>query len=599
MKQFYPLLVLSVIIVSVFIAPTTSSAFWLRYHESVTKNGLPFLKQGIVSHIVEADKYQDSFAIDVGPIDLGGPGAYEKIHFDACAFKEASQHIQSDYNTLKKKTTGGSDNPIKAAWAFGDLLHTVQDFYSHSNWVELDQSKIVDSGVGPWKTIDSWQVLPGTKVPLGDVVVIELPSPFSPKDIQKMAGWSVDKLALGSIPIPKVKDPQGNIHNGLFSHGREGYKLGDHCPSATQAWNHNQLNKDGDTPRKYAGQIYQTMHKRALDLATSQTAQEWCRYLNLLKSDPAKGFPAVSIPMGLWVDKNGSPHPTGTQCSQTELGTKSVIVTISNIKVINDLDDDNNPGDLNLDFVLYKGDLGRSVRNEVGFVEVQSGANWPSQKLPSSLTMCLKPSDTLVATVQGWDDEANTLKGELNPAIYDTTYNVDGGYSLKVPADTTLKGVTFAVPGPTFGQGVHRLTSENIEVTFQISMMPYCIPEGVTSQSTDTDKDGVVDSRDNCRSIPNPDQKDTDNDRIGDACDLDLKDTDSDGVVDSRDNCDFIPNPDQKNTNGDEFGDACQGGDQDNDGVVDSIDNCRWVANPDQKDEDKNGTGDACKDVIL
>jgi hypothetical protein len=38
----------------------------------------------------------------------------------------------------------------------------------------------------------------------------------------------------------------------------------------------------------------------------------------------------------------------------------------------------------------------------------------------------------------------------------------------------------------------------------------------------DTDKDGWPDSVDNCPSVPNPDQKDTDGDKLGDACDPDV-----------------------------------------------------------------------------
>jgi hypothetical protein len=73
----------------------------------------------------------------------------------------------------------------------------------------------------------------------------------------------------------------------------------------------------------------------------------------------------------------------------------------------------------------------------------------------------------------------------------------------------------------------------------------------------DNDSDGVVNSEDNCDGTSNPDQKDSDGDGFGDACDSDLLDYDSDGVVDSKDNCRFTPNPDQKDTDGDNLGDAC------------------------------------------
>ena len=76
-------------------------------------------------------------------------------------------------------------------------------------------------------------------------------------------------------------------------------------------------------------------------------------------------------------------------------------------------------------------------------------------------------------------------------------------------------------------------------------------------------------------------------------------DTDYDGVNDPQDNCPSVSNPDQKNTNGDEYGDACQMGDQDTDGITDFKDNCRYAANPDQKDEDNDGVGDACENIIL
>ena len=72
----------------------------------------------------------------------------------------------------------------------------------------------------------------------------------------------------------------------------------------------------------------------------------------------------------------------------------------------------------------------------------------------------------------------------------------------------------------------------------------------------DSDGDDIADTEDNCR-FTNPDQKDSDGDGLGDACDSDQLDADNDGVSESKDNCDITYNPDQKDSDGDGLGDAC------------------------------------------
>jgi hypothetical protein len=74
-------------------------------------------------------------------------------------------------------------------------------------------------------------------------------------------------------------------------------------------------------------------------------------------------------------------------------------------------------------------------------------------------------------------------------------------------------------------------------------------------------------------------------------------DSDLDGWQDFQDNCPTVFNIDQANSDGDLLGDACDdAADYDIDGVEDPFDNCRKVVNEPQWDFDDDGEGDACDD---
>lgn len=140
-----------------------------------------------------------------------------------------------------------------------------------------------------------------------------------------------------------------------------------------------------------------------------------------------------------------------------------------------------------------------------------------------------------------------------------------------------------------------------------------------TGEPPDGDEDEHPDASDNCPDVYNPDQKDSDGDGRGDACDEDDdndgipddeeecthpldSDSDADGIMDGVDNCPCSANSDQADWDEDGEGDACdpdepppvEPEDADGDGVPDASDNCPATPNPGQDDNDGDGRGDAC-----
>ncbi len=72
-------------------------------------------------------------------------------------------------------------------------------------------------------------------------------------------------------------------------------------------------------------------------------------------------------------------------------------------------------------------------------------------------------------------------------------------------------------------------------------------------KQVDSDADSVPDVSDNCINVPNFDQKDSDGNGRGDAC----EDYDRDGILNANDNCPDIPNVSQIDTDNDKIGDVC------------------------------------------
>ena len=102
---------------------------------------------------------------------------------------------------------------------------------------------------------------------------------------------------------------------------------------------------------------------------------------------------------------------------------------------------------------------------------------------------------------------------------------------------------------------------------------PVASPAAWAQDPPDEDGDGVPGPSDNCRYTPNADQKNSDGDELGDACDSNVN-GDS-GTIDPS-----CPSPSGVDTDADGRDDACDP-DDDADSVADGDDRCPLVAGPD------------------
>jgi hypothetical protein len=98
-----------------------------KYHVEITQSVLKnYFSQEILEKIIRANIQQDRVKNQFG---------HDYIHFDGSAFSEGFSYIKEQKAKLLKSVEDSDYQTARAA--LGRILHSWQDFYSHSNYVQL------------------------------------------------------------------------------------------------------------------------------------------------------------------------------------------------------------------------------------------------------------------------------------------------------------------------------------------------------------------------------------------------------------------------------------------------------------------------------
>ena len=98
-----------------------------KYHVKILQQALKdIFSPGALAKIIEANVYQDRVAAQFG---------HDEYHFDNNAFEKSYTYIEQQRALVISSLQA---NDVYSAWSgFGGLTHTAQDYYAHTNYVDL------------------------------------------------------------------------------------------------------------------------------------------------------------------------------------------------------------------------------------------------------------------------------------------------------------------------------------------------------------------------------------------------------------------------------------------------------------------------------
>ncbi len=248
-------------------------------HEQITATALSFLRPEIVSALQAANVATDVefFLVNAN-------------HFDDCNFTGGSAVVKNSQAEAVAQLDPSLATPeadLLAIRAFARSLHALQDFYAHTNWIELGGDVLVDDSLDAFPSLE-----PYSSVPSSGFVVVQGRKP-------KRAALNRDEDARYPASAKVTVKLGAKRAPGLIS-GAVDYEAGDYCPAAV-AMTHDELNKD-----KSSNVDRSQQYEAAKALAILQTEHEWCRLRALTR---AKWGDAGAARLDAWV-ATGAAAPT-------------------------------------------------------------------------------------------------------------------------------------------------------------------------------------------------------------------------------------------------------------------------------------------------
>jgi len=245
-------------------------------HEQITATALSFLRPEIIAALQAANVATDAefFLVNAN-------------HFDDCNFSGGSAVVVDSQARAVEQLEPSAATPeadLNAIRFFARSLHALQDFYAHTNWVELGADQLVDQSLTAFPILKPYSTIPSS-----GFVVVQGERPH--------AGLTRDKRA--PYPTNAVVRAKPGRGLGLIS-GTVDYEKGDFCPRPV-AMTHEELNKDKSTNVGRAQQ-----YEAAKALAILQTEHEWCRLRELTR---AKWGTVGVVRLESWVAA-GATQPT-------------------------------------------------------------------------------------------------------------------------------------------------------------------------------------------------------------------------------------------------------------------------------------------------